>query len=178
MKKDGMKIGMDEDGLGHSFLPFFFRARAPFSAVASTCFRGHFKGRLRAREVFAAVFTEASSSRAGGHPSPDAAARGKRLPAVSKHVTDQGRRPTDTCGRVGGQGQEAGSVRPARARGQLARARASRCTKSTVSGLKRPPTSSARTTSLQRESGRRSSGYVRSLARRACRRAAPSARFW
>ena len=50
--------------------------------------------------------------------SPDAAARGKRLPAVSKHVTDQGRRPIDTCGRVGGQGQEAGSVRPARARGQ------------------------------------------------------------
>ena len=64
------------------------------------------------------VFTEASSSRAGGHPSPDAAARGKRLPTVSKHVTDQGRRPIDTCGRVGGQGREAGSVRPARARGQ------------------------------------------------------------
>ena len=93
-------------------------ALAPCSAVASRCFRGDFKGRPRAREVFAAVFTEVSSSRAGGHPSPDAAARGKRLPAVSKHVTDQGRRPIDTCGRVGGQGQEAGSVRPARARGQ------------------------------------------------------------
>ena len=36
----------------------------------------------------------------------------------SPHVTDQGRRPIDTCGRVGGQGQKAGSVRPARARGQ------------------------------------------------------------
>ena len=46
-----------------------------FSALASTCFRGDFKGRLRAREVFAAVFTEASSSRAGGHPSPDGCAR-------------------------------------------------------------------------------------------------------
>ena len=47
-----------------------FFPRAPFSAVASTCFRGDFKGRLRAREVFAAVFTEASSSRAGGRARP------------------------------------------------------------------------------------------------------------
>ena len=53
---------------------FFFRARAFFRSGFNV-FQGDFKGRLRAREVFAAVFTEASSSRAGGHPSPDAAAR-------------------------------------------------------------------------------------------------------
>ena len=41
-----------------------------------------------------------------------------------------------------------------------------------VSGLERPPTSSARTTNLQRESGRRSSGYALSLARHVSRRAA------
>ena len=79
----------------------------------------------------------------------------KQLPAVSKHITDQGRRPIDTCGRVGGQGQ---------ADARLALAAKKKDQPRKVSGLKRPPTSSARTTS--------------SLARRAWRKAAISARLW
>ena len=156
----------------------FFSARAPFSAVASTCSRGDFTRRLRAREVFAAVFTETSSSRAGtsltkdGGPSTPAAewaGKAKRLAAYAR-LAPAAKKEDQRRAKAADTAPRGGTL--------LARARASRCTKSTASGLKRPPTSSARTTSLQRESGRRSSGYVRSLARRAWRRAAPSALFW
>ena len=79
---------------------FCFFLRAPFSAVASTCFKGNFKRRLRAREVSAAVFTEASSSCAGGHPSPDAAAPGlaayARLAPAAKKEDQRRAKAADT----------------------------------------------------------------------------------
>ena len=62
--------------------------------------------RVSRREGLCRCVYGGCSSRASGHPSPDAAAPGKRLPAVSKHITHQGRRPIDTCGRVGGTPKE------------------------------------------------------------------------
>ena len=61
---------------------------------------------------------------------------------------------------------------------ERARQRARSRMNSAASGLHRPPSSRARTTRRQR-GARRSSGYVRSLARRAYRRAAPrNLRAW
>ena len=156
--------GISGGASGHGrSLPLFLRRPAPLVQAGTL-------HRTRLRAANGSPPSASTSLTKGGGPSTPAAewaGKAKRLAAYARLAPaakkeDQRRaKAADTAPRTRG-----GTL--------LARARASRCTKFTVCGLKRPPTSSARTTSLQRESGRRSSGYVRSLARRAWRRAAPS----
>ena len=130
-------------GHGRS-LPLFLRRPAPHVQAGAL-------HRTRLRAANGSPPSASTSLTKGGGPSTPAAewaGKAKRLAAYARLAPaakkeDQRRaKAADTAPRTRG-----GTL--------LARARASRCTKSTVSGLKRPPTSSARTTSLQRESGRR-----------------------
>ena len=141
-------------GHGRS-LPLFLRRPAPHVQA----------GTLRRTRLRAANGSPPSASTSltkdGGPSTPAAewAGKAKRLAAYAR-LAPAAKKEDQRRAKAADTAPRGGTL--------LARARASRCTKSTASGLKRPPTSSARTTSLQRESGRRSSGYVRSLARRGC----------